>query len=431
MKLTLKLCLCLILFCQYAWAAKTYVTVDNVVAYKTPNGEVSETWPSRTIFTSSDEDSEWIRVSGHFPEGIWQPLNPNLFVVNSEFVRERASESKNAPKAVIYETLKSKPSRAKAYRLREDARVFATRDEAENFWQFNQTQLNRLDDESLVTGSPVNELQANVFGISEPNGGDSPELEIWNKGYTFTSNFENQKVIKATGYFPQGKWKKLPEHRWLARPVRLQNRTRPAPFSRAEGARRFAVIDKSNFEVVVYEVSNGEQIKLMKAPVALGYDRCLSAEKGGKCYYTPEGEYQIEFKLFDADGINWCIPKKMEAEFKEKLARGERCWRGIMGNHAMHFGNSLFLHGTSNPKSIGSRSTHGCVRLRNTDIEIVFRLLQNGDSVLISETPEKFDLLALARKQQAEAEPIEKGLSEKRTTAIKAAVVTLVEEGEG
>ncbi|WP_370661018.1 L,D-transpeptidase [Psychrosphaera algicola] len=41
-----------------------------------------------------------------------------------------------------------------------------------------------------------------------------------------------------------------------------------------------------------------------------------------------------------------------------------------MGNHAMHFGNSLFLHGTSNPRSIGSRTTHGCVRLRNSDIEV-------------------------------------------------------------
>jgi hypothetical protein len=146
----------------------------------------------------------------------------------------------------------------------------------------------------------------------------------------------------------------------------------------------------------------------------------LSAAKGGKCYYTSEGEYEIEFKLFDADGIEWCVPKKMEAEFKEKIARGERCWRGIMGKHALHFGNSLFLHGTSNPRSIGSRSTHGCVRLRNSDITVLYRLLSNGDKVLISETPEEFDLIAMA--EAPSATPVE----EKRPVK-KQAQITLIE----
>jgi len=424
MKLSHLLCFFFVMLCQQVWAAKTYITVDNVEAFESPNGKLAETWPSRTIFTSSDEDSEWIRVSGHFPEGVWQPLKPNLYVANSEFVKERASESKNAPKAVIYETLKSKPSRAKAYRLREPARVFSSREAAENYWQVKQIQLK--PNESYTQPSL---MDSNLETIDYEASKDEllNDYDSWDKGYTFTSNFETNMVIKATGFFPGGKWKKLPEQKWLTRPVRLQNRTKPAPFLRKEGTKRFAVIDKKKFEVAVYEVTNGEQTKLMKAPVALGYDRCLSAEKGGKCYYTPEGQYTIEFKLFDADGINWCIPKKMEAEFKEKIARGERCWRGIMGNHAMHFGNSLFLHGTSNPKSIGSRSTHGCVRLRNNDIEIVFRLLQNGDSVLISETPEEFDLIALAKENN---EAVKERTTTESKIGSKSAVVTLVEEGD-
>ena len=87
----------------------------------------------------------------------------------------------------------------------------------------------------------------------------------------------------------------------------------------------------------------------------------------------------------------------MRGEFKEKLARGENCWRGIMGRHALHFGDSLFLHGTSNPSSIGSRTTHGCVRLRNADIDIIYRLMKEGDKVIVSADPGSLDLVKLAQ----------------------------------
>jgi hypothetical protein len=39
------------------------------------------------------------------------------------------------------------------------------------------------------------------------------------------------------------------------------------------------------------------------------------------------------------------------------------------------------IHGTSNPRSIGRRTSHGCIRLRNADVEELFGLVAVGDAV--------------------------------------------------
>lgn len=39
------------------------------------------------------------------------------------------------------------------------------------------------------------------------------------------------------------------------------------------------------------------------------------------------------------------------------------------------------IHGTDNPKSIGRAQSHGCIRLRNADVERLFERLRAGDVV--------------------------------------------------
>jgi lipoprotein-anchoring transpeptidase ErfK/SrfK len=48
------------------------------------------------------------------------------------------------------------------------------------------------------------------------------------------------------------------------------------------------------------------------------------------------------------------------------------------------------IHGTNNPASIGSSASHGCIRLRNSDIKELFEMVSLGDEVdLLGErTPE-------------------------------------------
>jgi len=39
------------------------------------------------------------------------------------------------------------------------------------------------------------------------------------------------------------------------------------------------------------------------------------------------------------------------------------------------------IHGTNSPRSIGQAKSHGCVRMRNRDVEELFELVREGDVV--------------------------------------------------
>jgi hypothetical protein len=47
------------------------------------------------------------------------------------------------------------------------------------------------------------------------------------------------------------------------------------------------------------------------------------------------------------------------------------------------FGGIIGLHGTNDPASIGRRSSHGCIRLRNRDIRALVRILPLGTPIAI------------------------------------------------
>ncbi len=55
------------------------------------------------------------------------------------------------------------------------------------------------------------------------------------------------------------------------------------------------------------------------------------------------------------------------------------------------------IHGTDRPDSIGRAKSHGCIRLRNRDVEALFPLVHTGDTVeLHDQRPAEFEALLLA-----------------------------------
>ena len=352
----------MLIFSVFANAAKTFIAKQEVTILVAPNGEQATTWPVDTTFTGTELDEYWVEISGVVSEGMWQPLELHRYIAISDAIEVKPNKQQGS-KTVIYQALKGGNNKAKTYRVVGDTIAYLAKPE------------------SIVT----------------PKSNTKIEYETWIDSKEFTSAYEDAEFIKATGNISDLGWQAFDTPRWIRKPAQVQDITLPRPFSREQDSVRLAIIDKSDFHLVLYEVIGEKVTKIMKTPVALGYDKCLPAEKGGQCYYTPEGEFEIDFKLFDPSGIQWCVPPKMRGEFKEKLARGENCWRGIMGRHALHFGDSLFLHGTSNPSSIGSRTTHGCVRLRNADIDIIYRLMKEGDKVIVSADPDSLDLVKLAQ----------------------------------
>ena len=41
------------------------------------------------------------------------------------------------------------------------------------------------------------------------------------------------------------------------------------------------------------------------------------------------------------------------------------------------------IHGTSEPQLIGQRVSHGCIRMRNADVQALTRLVRGGTPVII------------------------------------------------
>ena len=61
----------------------------------------------------------------------------------------------------------------------------------------------------------------------------------------------------------------------------------------------------------------------------------------------------------------------------------QRKFPGVVGTHRLNLGDGYALHGTAVPSSIGSAASHGCVRLRNEDIETLYRIVPVGTPVYI------------------------------------------------
>jgi lipoprotein-anchoring transpeptidase ErfK/SrfK len=61
----------------------------------------------------------------------------------------------------------------------------------------------------------------------------------------------------------------------------------------------------------------------------------------------------------------------------------QRRYAGILGTHRLNLGDGYGIHGTDEPESIGQAVSHGCVRLRNEDIDYLYDLVPIGTPVYI------------------------------------------------
>ena len=100
---------------------------------------------------------------------------------------------------------------------------------------------------------------------------------------------------------------------------------------------------------------------------------------------TPIGNTFIKHKVIDPI---WYPPKSIIEEHEE---RGDILEKIVpagpenpLGKYALNLGiKGYLIHGTNKPKGIGMRVTHGCIRLRATDIETLFALTKVGTKVKI------------------------------------------------
>ena len=61
----------------------------------------------------------------------------------------------------------------------------------------------------------------------------------------------------------------------------------------------------------------------------------------------------------------------------------QRRYKDVLGTRRLNLGDGYALHGTNRPETIGQAVSHGCVRLRNEDIEWLYQHVPVGTPVYI------------------------------------------------
>lgn len=61
----------------------------------------------------------------------------------------------------------------------------------------------------------------------------------------------------------------------------------------------------------------------------------------------------------------------------------QRKYYGTLGSNRLYLGDGYGIHGTDVPSSIGHDASHGCIRVRNEDAELLYRLVPLGTVVYI------------------------------------------------
>ena len=105
-----------------------------------------------------------------------------------------------------------------------------------------------------------------------------------------------------------------------------------------------------------------------------------SAKVGlGEYGKTPLGTFVIDVKQEHPD---WQKPGQPVVRYGDPENPLGECWLGFK-NTEEHRGYGI--HGTSQPDSIGTESSQGCIRMRNEQVTFLYRLIPTGTRVTIRE----------------------------------------------
>lgn len=139
---------------------------------------------------------------------------------------------------------------------------------------------------------------------------------------------------------------------------------------------KILIVDK---EQLMMTVINYKGTVLYTFPISVGKNYGQKQDRGD--LRTPQGLFKI---VTVEDSRNWSYDFEDDSLPAIKGAYGPYFFR--LGTEFQGIG----IHGTHDPFSVGLRVTHGCIRLRNSDLVKLERLVRPGTSVFIS--PARDDL---------------------------------------
>lgn len=159
----------------------------------------------------------------------------------------------------------------------------------------------------------------------------------------------------------------------------------PAATSAALGKLRpkapFVVVDTANNRLAIVQADGSIE---HLAPCSTGSGTTLRDPETGKTwvFHTPLGVHKIRRKVKDPVWVkpDWAFIEEGE---RPPTRRSERYDDVSLGDYALYMDDGYLIHGTLFQTLLGRGVTHGCIRLGDKDLELVFRRVPTGAAVLI------------------------------------------------
>ncbi|MBA4410586.1 MAG: L,D-transpeptidase [Odoribacter sp.] len=141
----------------------------------------------------------------------------------------------------------------------------------------------------------------------------------------------------------------------------------------------YIIINTSDNHFYLYK---GKQL-IRDGLCSTGKNEKLVSEKGDNTFYTPLGVRKVQRKQ---PNPVWAKPDW--AFIEEGLpipppGHSSRFESGTLGAYKLELGNGYMIHGTIYKRFMGLSVTHGCIRLGDEDLEVVYSTMQIGSKVYI------------------------------------------------
>jgi L,D-transpeptidase catalytic domain len=129
-------------------------------------------------------------------------------------------------------------------------------------------------------------------------------------------------------------------------------------------------------------VYDGETL-LREGVCSAGSGSALRDPRDGRLWIfeTPLGERRVERKAVDPvwSKPDWAFVE--EGRLPPPARHPDRLDRISLGDYALYLGDGYLIHGTLFQTTLGSRVTHGCIRLGDEDLAWVYRTVPVGAKV--------------------------------------------------
>ncbi|HAF29449.1 MAG TPA: hypothetical protein DCG75_10420 [Bacteroidales bacterium] len=144
-----------------------------------------------------------------------------------------------------------------------------------------------------------------------------------------------------------------------------------------------------SYYLVINSASN--EFTLHKGTQTIKKDKCSTGSyillKNGDqqqwMFKTPKGEFRIQGKTTSP------VWKKPDWAFVEEgipvpsANHFSRFEYGVLGDYALNLGQGYLIHGTLYQRFLGLPVTHGCIRLNDENLELIYNSLSVGSKVYI------------------------------------------------